>query len=115
MKTRRVFLFALLSGLILTPRPGAAETNGAAGAPTVLDVMVTDKAERPVAGLKAEDFKVVDNKQQRNVIGVREVAGETGDADPPVEAILLVDQINVTSETMARERKGIEDLPATER
>jgi VWFA-related protein len=107
MTARPLFVFAVLSGLILAPRMGAAQA--AASAPTVLDVVVTDKADRPVAGLKAEDFKVLDNKQQRNVIGVREVAGETPNAEPPVEAVLLVDEINSSFEVMARERKELEN------
>ncbi|MDR3742366.1 MAG: VWA domain-containing protein [Terracidiphilus sp.] len=106
MRARQLFLCVAVSGLMLTPKLGGAQ---AASVPAVLDVVVTDKADRPVAGLKAEDFKVVDNKQQRNVIGLREVEGETPNADPAVEAVLLVDEINSSFEVMARERKEIEN------
>ncbi|HEV2485251.1 MAG TPA: VWA domain-containing protein [Terracidiphilus sp.] len=96
----------------MTPRTNAAQAvpaGAAADVPTTLDVVVTDKAERPVAGLQAADFKVLDNKQPRNVIGVRQVDGETPNADPPVQAFLLVDIVNSPFDTMATERKNIED------
>jgi VWFA-related protein len=109
MKARTLFLLALLSGLILAPKLGAAQAAPAAGTPTILDVVVTDKADRPVAGLQASDFKVLENKQPRNVIGVRSVDGTASTAEPPVRAILLVDEINATFDTMSRERKALED------
>lgn len=112
MKARNLFLLAILSGLILTPKQGAAQaapTGAAAGVPTVMDVVVTDKSDRPVAGLQASDFKVLDNKQQRNVLSVRQVDGETPNADPPTKAYLLVDVVNSPFDTMATERKNIQD------
>jgi VWFA-related protein len=74
-----------------------------------LDVVVTDKADRPVVGLQVEDFKVLNNKQQRSIISLRPVAGESAQADPPVEAFLLVDMINTPFETLSNERKNLED------
>jgi len=108
VSSRSLFIFAIVCGLILAPRIGAAQAAPAEGKPTVLDVVVKDKADRPIAGLQAGDFKVFDNKAERRVIGLREVAGETPNADPPVEVILLVDEINTLPEVMARERKDIE-------
>ena len=109
MKAKQLFLCAILSGMILAARTGAAQAAASTGVPTVLNVVVTDKADRPVAGLLASDFTVVDNKRERSVIDVRQVAGESRDADPPVEAVLLVDEINSSFETMARERKDLEN------
>ena len=107
MKAKSLFLIAILSGLILTPRLGVAQGALATGIPTVLDVVVTDKANRPVAGLQAADFKVIENKQQRTVINVRQVDGENPKADPPVHAYFLVDSVNTPFDTMATERKNI--------
>jgi len=109
MKARTLFLVALLSGLILAPKLGAAQAAPAAGTPTILDVVVTDKADRPVAGLQASDFKVLENKQPRNVIGVRQVDGESPKADPPIQAYLLVDIVNTPFDSIATERKNIAD------
>lgn len=109
MRVSPLFVSVLTVGLILVPGIGRAQSAGAASTPTLLDVVVTDKSDRPVAGLQAGDFKVTDNKQQRNVVSVREVDGETLKSDPPVEAVLLVDEINSPFEMMARERKDLEN------
>lgn len=111
MKARTLFLFSILSALVLGSRTNSAQAvpAGAADVPTTLDVVVTDKEDRPVAGLQSGDFKVLDNKQQRSIIGLRPVAGETAEADPPVQAFLLVDIVNSPFDTMAAERKNIEN------
>jgi VWFA-related protein len=112
MKARTLFLFAILSALVLGSSTNSAQAVPAgevADVPTILDVVATDKADRPVAGLQAEDFKVLDNKQQRSVISLRGVAGESAQADPPIQAFLLVDIVNSPFDTMATERKNIED------
>jgi VWFA-related protein len=111
MKARLLFLLAILSAFVLGPRTSAAQAvpAPAAGIPTTFDVVVTDKSDRPVTGLQAADFKVLDNKEQRSVVESRMVAGESADADPPVQAILLVDMINTPFETLSNERKNIED------
>ncbi len=116
MKMRFLFLIAILSAMVFAPKTTPAQTKSAlvstaqptAGQPMLLDVVVTDKADRPVGDLKPEDFKVLDNKEARSIAGVRPVAGEDLKADPPTEAILLVDQIGSYAEMVAIERKGVE-------
>jgi hypothetical protein len=47
-----------------------------AGAPenqTKLDVVVTDDAGQPVAGLEQKDFKLLDNKKPRPILSFRAV------------------------------------------
>jgi VWFA-related protein len=100
----------MMGATIVLAKAGAAQAAPAPQAdnPMTLDVVVTDKADRPVAGLAMGDFKVLlDNKNQRDVVGVKMVSGEEDKADPPVEAILLVDMINVPFETLSNERKDI--------
>ena len=109
MKARTFLLPLLLGGLILALKLGVAQTAPAAVGPRVLDVVVTDKSDRPVAGLQTSDFKVLDNNQQRNVIGVRQVDGESPKSDPPVQAYLLVDMVNNSIDEMAATRKNIAD------
>lgn len=106
MKTSSTFLLAVLFATFPLDRTVAAQN---AGSSLTLDVAVTDKADRPVAGLTAADFKVfLDGKDQREIESVKMVSGEEGNTDPPVEAILLVDMINVPFETLSNERKDIE-------
>ncbi len=120
MKVRFLFLIGIASAFVFAPKTTPAQTKPvlasaalpATGQPLVLDVVVTDKADRPVGDLKPEDFKVLDNKEARSVTGARPVAGEDLKADPPTEAILLVDEINTPFEMMSNERKNIEDFIA---
>src|SRR5512146_278356 len=106
MKASSIFLLAILGATFPLARTVAAQNSGSS---LTLDVVVTDKADRPVAGLMAADFKVLlDRKDQREIQSVKMVSGEEGNTDPPVEAILLVDMINVPFETLSNERKDIE-------
>jgi VWFA-related protein len=110
MKVSSVFLFAILGATVSLSRAGVGQAAPAAQAdnPMTLDVVVTDKADRPVAGLAMGDFKVMlDNKNQRDIVSVKMVSGQDDRADPPVEAILLVDMINVPFETLSNERKDL--------
>ena len=72
-----------------------------------LDVMVTDRAGRPVAGLQQQDFTLIDNKKPQPILSFRAVDGTTGDgtaADPPVEIVLLIDMANDLLHNVAYER-----------
>lgn len=111
MKTSSVLFLATLCATFPIVRTCAAQVpvTPKTGNSMTLDVVVTDKAERPVAGLSAADFKVLlDGKNDREIQNVKMASGEDEKADPPVEAILLVDMINVPFETLSNERKDIE-------
>jgi VWFA-related protein len=127
MKARIAFLLTLASAFLLATMPTVAHATSAgliaataseAGAaadagPTVtLDVFVSDKSGNPVRGLQAQDFKVLDNKQPRNIQVFRAFQAPTAGAapaaaEPPVEAILVIDMINARSEVMADERRNL--------
>jgi VWFA-related protein len=125
MKTRKAFLPAILGlipGLIFvatvpftasvafaqaaikdsTPSPDADRA-------VTLDVVVTDKAGAPVAGLDPKAFTVLDNKKPLSPSLVREVNGSSTTADPPVEVILLFDNINLRFETISTVRRNLAD------
>lgn len=61
-----------------------------------LAVVVTDKSGKPVAGLEQRDFTLLDNKDPQNIVSFRavEVASTTPADHPPIEALLLIDQVN---------------------
>jgi len=61
-----------------------------------LDVVVADKSGRPVPGLQQQDFTLLDNKQAQKIVSFQAVQGGTATADPPVEVILLVDEVNTS-------------------
>jgi VWFA-related protein len=73
-----------------------------------LDVVVTDKSGKPVAGLKQQDFTLLDNKQAQKIVSFQAVEGGAATTDPPMEVILLVDTVNTEFTNVAIERKEIE-------
>ena len=72
-----------------------------------LDVVVTDRSGAPVTGLKAADFKLLDNKRSQSILSLQAATGMTAQADPPVELILLVDAVNSAFQTVASERQWL--------
>jgi len=72
-----------------------------------LDVVVTDKSGKPVAGLQQEDFTLLDNKQPVKILSFRGVDGGAAVADRPVEVILLFDEINTVFSKMASAREQV--------
>jgi VWFA-related protein len=89
------------------PPPSVAAPQGA----IKLDVMVTDGAGQPVAGLQQQDFMLLDNRKPQPILSFRAVDGTTGDgtaADPPVQVILLIDMANNLLHNVAYERYQID-------
>ena len=89
------------------PPPSVAAPQGA----IKLDVMVTDGAGQPVAGLQQQDFTLLDNSKPQPILSFRAVDGTTGDgtaADPPVQVILLIDMANNLLHNVAYERYQID-------
>ena len=73
-----------------------------------LDVVVTDKSGKPVSGLQQQDFTLLDNKQPQKILSFTAVEGGAATADPPVEVILLVDEVNTSFTNVSFERQQIE-------
>ncbi len=88
------------------PAPAA---TAAANRTVTLDVVVTDKSGKAIAGLQPGDFKVLDNKQPRNIESLHEAAGANAAADPPLEVYLLVDTVNPGTEVIANEGRNLVD------
>ncbi|MDR3772763.1 MAG: VWA domain-containing protein [Terracidiphilus sp.] len=76
----------------------AAQTPTQAVAPTrtSLDVLVTDKAGKPVPDLEPMDFSLLDNGQPRKILSFRRTNGIAGNSfDPPVQVIFVLDAVNM--------------------
>jgi VWFA-related protein len=88
------------------PAPGSEDDK------ITLDVLVTDEAGRPVAGLERKDFTLLDNKKQRPILSFQAVDGTSGagKGEPPVEVILLVDVTNTDLRVVGYERYQIENF-----
>jgi len=74
-----------------------SDTDVAAGSRIFLDVVVTDKSGKPVTGLQAKDFTLLDNGQPGKILSFQAFDGAAAMPDPPVEVILFVDTINLSS------------------
>lgn len=72
-----------------------------------LDVAVTDRSGKPVTGLQQKDFTLLDNKQPRNILSFRAVQS-AAEADPPVQVILLTDEVNASFSNVSFERAQVE-------
>jgi VWFA-related protein len=86
-----------------SPSPG----SGTASRAIILDVVVTDKSGRPVAGLQPQDFTLFDNKQPRNILSFYSADGIAAKADGPALAFLLVDEINSSFNSIANTRQQL--------
>ncbi len=101
-----VCCFSLVSGFAQqSGSAGGSAPPGTAGRPMTLDVAVTDKAGRPVSGLQQQDFTLLDNKLPQKILSFDAVTAAPG---PPVEVILLVDEVNIQFTKLGSEREQIE-------
>ncbi len=76
------------------PATGAAAANPASAKArqTMLDVVVTDGAGKPVNGLMAQEFTITDNKQPVKPASFE--AKQHGAADTTVSVMLVLDNYN---------------------
>jgi VWFA-related protein len=73
-----------------------------------LDVVVTDKSGKPISGLGAADFTVLDNGQAEKILSFQGFDGVAAKPDPPVEIILFIDMLNMPADLALHERGEVE-------
>jgi VWFA-related protein len=107
--SKRTLFQVILLGIMLAV-PGTASAQAASpstgSSAMILNVVVAGKSGAPIADLQPGDFKLFDNKQAVNALSVQ-AAGGAGETDPPVEALLLLDSVNLDFTTVANERKQL--------
>jgi VWFA-related protein len=70
-----------------------------------LDVLVIDKAGKPVPQLEPTDFTLLDDNQPRKILGFRRTDGTIGNKfDPPVEVIIVLDSVNMAYQAVTQLR-----------
>jgi len=72
----------------------------------LLDVVVTPKSGPPVGDLTQQDFTPLDNKAPQAITSFRAVSGR----DAAIEVLLVIDAVNATAPTIARERVNIDKV-----
>lgn len=73
----------------------------------ILDVVVTDKSGKPIAGLEPRDFTLFDNKRPAKILSFKAATIRTEAADP-AEVVFVVDEINTEVNALATARLEIE-------
>lgn len=73
-----------------------------------LDVVVSDQAGRAVAGLQQQNFTLLDDKQPQKLTSFRAVQNPTATPDPPVEVVLVIDEVNTSFHDVAIVRQQAE-------
>jgi VWFA-related protein len=92
----------------LTPRP-AAEPAPAPGEGSIkLDVVVSSKDEKPVAGLSQSDFTLMDNGQPARILSFHASGPGAPRPEPPPEVILLLDTVNLGFQSVTLARQDVE-------
>ena len=90
--------------------PASVEASGKKVGQITLDVTVTDSSGQTVSGLAEGDFTILDNHQAAKIVSFRAVNGVAGGAadgaaiGDPAEAILLIDEVNNSFQSVATER-----------
>jgi VWFA-related protein len=72
----------------------------------VLNMQVRDQSGKPVTGLTADDFTLLEDGKVRKITSVKVVAGESASA--PTHVILVLDGVNNSLRNIASDRKEIE-------
>ena len=73
-----------------------------------MDVVVTDRAGKPLSGIAAKDFTLLDNGQPEKILTFHAFDEISSTADPPVKVILLVDALNLPERLASYERREVE-------
>ncbi len=100
-----------VSGSAQQNSPAAAANNATAIPPSAnrrieLDVVVSDKSGKAIAGLQQQDFTLLDDKQPQSILSFH--AEPITAADPPQQAIVVVDAINTGYQSVVFERQQLD-------
>ena len=115
-----LFLLALNLAMVDLEAQGTASTTAAQLIPrtmedrarveqasrrTVLNVQVTDSSNKPVTGLRPEDFTLLDNGKPQTIGAIREIDGQASSADARV--VLVMDGINDGGSAIGHVKKDL--------
>jgi len=108
----RLLVWGLMAGMASAGQTTA--TDAAAGVNSEgligLDVVVVDATGQPVAGLRRDDFAVLDDGIPRPVVSFSAHDGGSAKSDSQVQLILLVDTFGETDEVAEQERSATEQF-----
>lgn len=100
-----ILISAAGAGAQTQPDPEANSSQRAAGRISI-DVEVTDKAGKPVVGLAAGDFTLLDNNRPTKLLDFNAVDAHGANAGQ-VRVVIVVDNLNTSFATVAPERQQL--------
>ncbi len=92
----------------VSPSPAGDAGNPASGAGIHLDIVVTDHAGRPIPGLTASDFTLLDNNQPSRILSFHAYDAPANAPDAPVQVIVLFDTVNTDFTEVSYTRQQVE-------
>jgi VWFA-related protein len=92
------------------PKPQGAPGAITAEGQIRFDIVVTDAAGKPVAGLEPWDFKLLDDNQPRKILSFKAFDGAAVKPEPPVEVILVLDMANLPFQQVAFVRSEVDQF-----
>ncbi len=73
-----------------------------------LDAVVEDQAGKPVSGLAAKDFTLLENGQANRVVSFQAFDGTSATRETPVEVIVVLDELDLPVSLVSYERNSVE-------
>ena len=122
MKQTLLIIVLLLSGALSLAWAQPDEPRAVAGTPITaigstpldraegliyLDVVVTDRAGKPVAGLERADFSLLENGRPQRILSFDAFDGRGAGAEPPVKIDLVIDTIELPADLADSERRAV--------
>ena len=96
------------AGAKIQPGVPATAALAAARRRITIDVTATDKQGNPIRGLQAQDFTLFDNQQPQKLLAFQAIDATATTKDSPVHIVVVLDNINSTFDTVAREREELD-------
>lgn len=87
---------------------GVLDNASIAGGRIRLDVIVTDPAGKPVAGLAAQDFTLLADKEPQKLVSFEAYGGGADQPEQPVQLIVVIDGVNNGFSELGLMRQGVE-------
>jgi VWFA-related protein len=110
-----LFCFCCLSAIAQQNTQAKPAETAASSSPSglanhliTLDVVVADQSGHAVPGLQQQDFTLLDNKLAQKLASFHAVTAAPATDDPPVEVILVVDEVNTSFQQVVIVRQEIE-------